>query len=269
MSAYLVERVLLTNDDGFEAEGLKALARAAREIAKEVWIVAPARDSSGSAAGINLHDPLRVAQTSEREFSITGTPADCIIMACGHFMEKTPPDLILSGINRGANLADDVLFSGTTSAALVGAFLGFRAIAFSQALHDINEVRWDHAETLVAPIVSSLLSTEWPKGISYNVNFPDVPIEQITGVTAARQGKGSVLAVEVETRIDKRSKPYYWFGLTRGTRDQTEETDIAAVRKRSISISPLRLDRTDYEVLKKLSQHLASGVRLPKTVSTS
>jgi 5'-nucleotidase len=267
--SFLLNRVLLTNDDGAEAEGLKALAGAARQIAKEVWIVAPARDASGSAACINLHDPLRVAQTSEREYSITGTPADCVIMSCGHIMEKSPPDLILSGINRGANLADDILFSGTTNAALVGAFLGFRAIAFSQAVHDGTEINWSQAETLVAPLVSTLLATDWPKGIAYNVNFPAVPLEEITGVTAAKQGKGSVLAVEVETRVDKRAKPYYWFGLKRGARDQSEESDVAALRKRSISVSPLRLDRTDYDVLKNLSKHLASGVRLPKNVTAS
>jgi 5'-nucleotidase len=266
---YLLNRVLLTNDDGVEAEGLKALTRAARTIAREVWVVAPATDSSGCAACINLHDPLRVSHPSELEYSISGTPADCIIMACGHFMEKTPPDLILSGINCGANLGDDLLFSGTTNAALVGAFLGFRSIAFSQIYHDVKSIRWSEAEALVPSIVASLLDTDWPKGIAYNVNFPDVPIDEITGVVASRQGKGSVMAVEVETRVDKRAKPYYWFGLKRGPKDQAEESDVAVVRKQSISISPLRLDRTDYDVLKKLTQHLATGISLPKSVPAS
>jgi 5'-nucleotidase len=258
MTKKLFERALITNDDGYEAEGILALERAAAHVAEEVWVVAPEEDSSGSAAGLNLRKPIRTKQISERKFAITGTPADCILMAYRYFMEQNPPTIILSGINRGANLADDVLFSGTTNAALVGTFLGIPSIAFSQAYHSLLDVHWHTAETLVPVVVERIQKSGWTRGVTFNVNFPAAPVDQITGIEIARLGGGSLLAVEVEPTIDKvedkLEESHFRLQSTPKKRDTDNHTDIASLRRLAVSVTPLKLDRTDYDILESLRQ---------------
>jgi 5'-nucleotidase len=269
MSDFLFERALITNDDGVNAEGIQALERAASKVVKEVWVVAPEKDSSGSSAYISLHEPIRAAQIGERKYSVFGTPSDCVIMACRHFLRDKPPAIVLSGINRGANLADDILFSGTTSAAMTGSFLGIPSVAFSQAYHQSDQLSWSTSEHLVPIVLSRLNEFGWHKGVVYNVNFPDVPLEKITAIESSRQGRGSILAVEVESRVDRREVPYYWFGFTRDKRDQETGTDIAALRRAAISVTPLKLDRTDHELLDSLSKHLEKPLEISDNLAAS
>jgi 5'-nucleotidase len=268
MATKLFQRALITNDDGIDAAGILALERAAAKVAEEVWVVAPAEDSSGSSAGLNLRKPIKTNQMAERKYSITGTPSDCILMAYRYIMEDKPPSVIMSGINCGANLADDVLFSGTTNAALVGTFLGISSIAFSLAYHSLSELHWTTAETLVPEVIERIHKAGWPRGVAYNVNFPAAPLDKISGIEMARLGGGSMLAVEVEPVVEKLEGSHFRLGATPKKRDQNPDTDVASLRRLAVSITPLKLDRTDYDVLNSLHEKFSDRSIFPKNVAT-
>ena len=254
MSNKLFRRALLTNDDGINGEGLKILEQAAHDVADEVWVVAPEYDLSGASASLTLQTPLRVREIAYRKFAVSGTPCDSVIMATKHLMVDTPPDVVMSGINRGINLSDDVLFSGTTNAALTGTYIGIRSIAFSQAYHDINNLPWQTPAVWVARVLQKLLDSGWSNKVCMNVNFPDVEPDQVLGMEVVRQGRGSLLALEVDSRLDKRSSPYFWFGfaMDRHSQIKDNDTDVAAIKRKSISLTPIKLDRTDYEALEEM-----------------
>ena len=163
-SSPLLSRVLLTNDDGFDAPGLRALAEVADELAEEVWIVAPDHDQSGTSHSLILHSPLRVSQKDQRRYSVSGTPGDCVVMAVRHLMMSGRPDLILSGINRGANLVVETVFSGTVGAAMTGMLLGIPSMALSQAFSDRNAVRWDTARALAPKVIMQFAKGAWSQG---------------------------------------------------------------------------------------------------------
>jgi 5'-nucleotidase len=256
MKKKLFKRALLTNDDGIESDGIKALAEVAALVAEEVWVVAPQYDQSGASACISLHMPLRVKEFGERKFAVAGTPCDSVLMAVRHMMKDTPPDVVMSGINKGFNISDDVLFSGTANAAMTGLFLGIPSVAFSQAYRDPNNLRWSAATDWIPRVLAFLSEGGWPEGVCFNVNFPDAAADDIKNMEIVRQGRGSILAVEVDQRVDLREKPYYWFQFTRNRKDSDEDTDVAALRRQSISITPLKLDRTDHDVLEKLRDKL-------------
>ena len=250
----LFERILLTNDDGINSEGLQTLRQAAEHVCDDVWIVAPEHDQSGTSASISLHSPLRLREVSERVFAVVGTPCDSVIMAVRHLLKDRAPDLVMSGINRGINLSDDVLFSGTTNAAVTASFLGTRAIAFSQAHRGPNPVKWQAGDVWVPKILRQLVEAGWANGECFNVNFPDSEPEDILDVEFVRQGRGSVLEVAVESRMDMRQKPYFWFGFTRAAQPAESDTDVAALKRGSISVTPLKLDRTNYEILERFAK---------------
>jgi 5'-nucleotidase len=266
MLAKLFKRALITNDDGFASEGILALERAACQVAEEVWVVAPEEDSSGSSAGLNLRKPIRSKQIGERKFSVSGTPSDCILMAYRYFMEENPPTVIMSGINCGANLADDVLFSGTTNSALVGTFIGIPSIAFSQAYHNLSDLQWLTAETLVPVVLERIHKAGWARGVTFNVNFPSAPLDKITGIEIVRLGGGSLLAVEVEPANDKLEGSHYRLGATPKKRDHDTDTDVASLRRLAVSVTPLKLDRTDYDFLSSLRQKFSDASMFPKNV---
>ncbi|WOD12561.1 5'/3'-nucleotidase SurE [Pseudomonas sp. NyZ704] len=238
-----IKRVLLTNDDGWRGPGLKVLEDIAEQIADEVWIISPDLDQSGVSMSITLHSPLRVHQFEERRFSISGTPSDCVLLAVGELM-PAPPDLVLSGVNAGANISDSVAYSGTIGGALTATLMGIPAIALSQAYHKGNDIHWDTASHFGAGIVRQLLEKGWPTDCAMNVNFPASPPEDVTGVATCRARGGSIGGINIESRRDTRDVPYYWLGFQR----QTEriiglDTDVGALRAGRISISPLRFER--------------------------
>jgi 5'-nucleotidase len=251
----MLDRILLTNDDGIDAPGLEVLERIARELAREVWVVAPEHDRSGVSHAISLHHPLRISQRGERRWAVTGTPGDCAVMAISHLMQATPPQLLLSGVNRGANLGIETVFSGTVGGAMTGMMLGVPAIALSQAWTDRAHVRWDTAARLGPQVVRHLLEIGWSAATCLSVNFPDLPSGEVGPLTLARQGAGTVQGMDVEVRTDLRGLTYYWVGFRRGERDQGPESDIEALNAGRITVTPLRYDRTDedaYSVMTRL-----------------
>jgi 5'-nucleotidase len=252
----VLNRILLTNDDGIDAPGLAVLEQIAAELAYEVWVVAPEHDQSGVSHAISLHHPLRVSKRGMRRFGVTGTPGDCAVMGICHLMADAPPQLILSGVNRGLNLGMETVFSGTVGGAMTGMMLGVPSIGLSQAFKDRDNVPWDTARSLGARVVRELLAIGWGKDACLNVNFPPLPADQAGPLTLARQGVGMVAGMHVETRTDPRGMTYHWLNFRRGDRVQGPESDYDAMRAGKIVVTPLRYDRTDEDAYRALAGKL-------------
>src|SRR5580692_459 len=193
----MLDRILITNDDGIDAPGLAICERIGAELAREVWVVAPEHDQSGVSHAVSLHHPLRVVDYGQRRFGINGTPGDCAVMGICHLMPE-PPQLLLSGVNRGLNLGMETVFSGTVGGAMTGMMLGIPSIGLSQAFKDRNNVPWDTARSLGARVVRELLAIGWGKDACLNVNFPPLPVDEAGPLTLARQGVGMVAGMAVE-----------------------------------------------------------------------
>ena len=251
-------RILLTNDDGIHAEGLQVLERIARTLSDDVWVVAPEADQSGFAHSLSLSEPLRMRKVDDRHFALRGTPTDCVIMGVRKVMDS-PPDLILSGVNNGANMADDVTYSGTIAGAMEGTLLGIRSIALSQAYDYTNDMRyvpWDTVETLGPDLLKRLVELEIPKGVFLNVNFPKLPADQVKGVRVTSQGR-LTHGLWIDERKDGRGFPYYWLRFGRTEVELREGSDQAALRDGFVSVTPLHLDLTAHAVRDQLSKALA------------
>jgi 5'-nucleotidase len=251
----MVHRILITNDDGIDAPGLAVLEWIAAELAREVWVVAPEHDQSGVSHAVSLHHPIRVGERGIRRYGITGTPGDCAVMGACHLMPG-PPELLLSGVNRGANLGLETVFSGTVGGAMTGMLLGIPSIALSQAWTDRANVRWETAAALGADVVRRLLAIGWGAATCLNVNFPDLPPAGCGPLTLARQGPGLIQGLQVEARTDPRGLTYHWISFNRGPRDQGPESDVEALAAGCIVVTPLRYDRTDEEAYAMLSTAL-------------
>jgi len=249
-------RILLTNDDGIEAPGMHALQQIASELSDDVWTVAPETDQSGSAHSLTLHEPLRLRQLAERTYAVKGTPTDCVIMGVKNVLGGKRPDLVLSGVNRGANIADDVTYSGTVAGAMEGAVLGIPSIALSQAyrIEDDGEngVRWQTAMKLGSGLIRRLLAAGWPAGVLLNVNFPDRDAEHIAGIAVTSQGKRDQDLLMVVDRMDTRGNPYYWLGFERRRSNPPQGTDLWAIYSGRISVTPLHLDLTHHAMRARL-----------------
>ena len=236
-------RILLSNDDGVEATGLKVLERIAHALSKDVWVVAPETEQSAASHSLTLRVPLRIRELSPRRFAINGTPTDSVLLAVQHILKDKRPGLVLSGVNRGGNLGEDVTYSGTIAAAMEGTLLGVPSIALSQYVVHGQRTRWATAEAHAATVIGKLVSLRWPKGVLVNVNFPDVPAEQVTGIEVTTQGRRK-LGGELERRLDPRGVPYYWIGTMRTEEPSRRGSDLAAIRRGAISVTPLSLDLT-------------------------
>jgi 5'-nucleotidase len=252
----VLSRILLTNDDGIEAPGLAVLEAIAHELADEIWVVAPEHDQSGVSHAVSLHHPIRVTERGPRRYAITGTPGDCAVMGVCHLMAGAPPDLLLCGVNRGANLGMETVFSGTVGGAMTGMMLGIPSIALSQAWTDRLQVRWQTARTLGPGVVRQLLAIGWSEATCLSVNFPDLPAAEAGPLTLARQGIGLIQGMRVETRTDPRSLTYHWIAFRRGPREQGPESDIDALNAGRVVVTPLRYDRTDEEAYEMLAKAL-------------
>lgn len=252
-------RILLTNDDGIHSPGLKSLEKIARTFSDQITIVAPETDQSGAAHSLTLNDPLRLRLVSEDHYAVKGTPTDCVIMALRHIMD-TPPDLILSGVNRGQNIADDVTYSGTIAGAMEGTLLGVKSFALSQAYgfgSDRKTIRWEVSEAHGADVVGKLLETDIPPGMVMNINFPDCDVADVKGAKAVRQGRRNQDSLQMHERIDGRGNPYYWIGFGSRGFEESKDTDLWALRNNLIAVTPLGLDLTDYKALDALDSHLS------------
>jgi 5'-nucleotidase len=253
-------RILITNDDGILAPGLAVMERIAREITDDVWIVAPDFERSGAGRSVSLAEPIRVRQFDEKRFSLLrGTPADCAIIGLRDILKDSPPTLVLSGVNRGANLAEELTYSGTIAGAMEATACGVRAIAMSQLFTQGQEVRWATAERHGAALVRRLLEIDLPAGVFVNVNYPDVDPDQVRGVRVARQGNWGRIHLAVDHRIDARNFPYAWLSFIHETGEPPSDTDLGAVHEGCISVTPLHTDITHHASLASLASGLASG----------
>lgn len=240
-------RILLTNDDGYHAPGLAALERIAATLSDDVWIVAPAEDQSGTSRSLTLTRPMRLRQFGERHFAVTGTPTDSVLMALGEVMPDHKPDLVLSGVNRGANLGEDVFYSGTVSAAMEGALAGIRSIALSQRYpaHGVGDrVSFATAEAWGERVLRPLLDLDFAPRTLVNVNFPPVEPEAVKDIRVARQGLRDYGRARFERRADPRGYDYYWLALGRLPHRPGEDSDLDAVAEDCIAVTPLHLDLT-------------------------
>jgi 5'-nucleotidase len=241
-------RILITNDDGIHAPGLAVLEKIASSFTEDVIVVAPEYDQSGVAHSLSINDPLRLRKISERRYAVKGTPTDCVIMGIRRILDGVPPDLVLSGVNLGQNVAEDVIYSGTVAGAMEGSSLGVRSIAFSQA-YDSETGRegafWACAEAHAPGLVLSILELGLDPRIVVNVNFPACAPQAVKGVAATTQGRRDAQMIRIDARADGRGLPYYWIGFERSYIVPGEGTDLEALERNLISVTPLRLDLTD------------------------
>ncbi|QPQ55407.1 5'/3'-nucleotidase SurE [Allosphingosinicella flava] len=249
-------RILLTNDDGVNASGLKVLERIARRFSDDIWIVAPAEEQSGAGHSLTLTTPVRLRKLGERRFCVTGTPTDSVMMAIAHVMKDDPPSLILSGVNRGANLGEDVTYSGTVSAAMEGALAGIPSIALSQvyAREGMGDtVPFAAAEEWCEGVLRPLLAEPMAPRTLINVNFPALPPGQVRGVRVVRQGLRDYGRLRLVQRTDPRGYDYFWFGLGPMVETPGHSTDLEAVADGYVSVTPLHLDLTHSPSLGRLA----------------
>lgn len=247
-----LRRILVTNDDGVRAPGVRLLEEIAHRFADEVWLVAPEVNHSGAGHSLTLRRPLRIRRLSERRYAVDGTPTDCVLLALQHIVRE-PFDLVLSGINHGANLGDDVTYSGTIAAAMEATLLGVPAIAISQACRDREPVKWRTAEVFAPRVIEHLLRVPPVRDVLYNINLPDLDVEQVRGICVTRQGKRKI-GDELIERIDPRGEPYIWIGALRGEETAEDGTDIAAVANGWVSVTPIHMDMTHYDSLQTLAK---------------
>jgi 5'-nucleotidase len=241
-------RILLTNDDGIHARGLEVLEEIAQQFSDDIWIVAPESDQSGLAHSLTLNEPLRLRKIAEKRYALKGTPTDCVIMGVRELMD-VQPDLILSGVNCGQNIGDDITYSGTVAAAMEGTLLGVPSIALSQAYEwaaDHRLINWQTTLTHAPQLIEKLLAIKIPSKTLINLNFPNCQPDQIAGCEVTRQGTFEH-GLFMEKRHDGRSFPYYWLRFGREIPKQREGTDIIALIENRISITPVHLDWTHEE----------------------
>ncbi|MBB3763496.1 5'/3'-nucleotidase SurE [Sphingomicrobium lutaoense] len=254
-------KILLTNDDGIHAPGLEILERIASKLSDDVTVVAPSEEQSGAGHSLTLTRPLRIRKHGPKRFSVTGTPTDAVMLALGSIMKDDWPDLILSGVNRGANLGEDVTYSGTVSAAMEGALAGVPSIALSQASArpgDADGVQFEAAEAHGAAVLEKLIKALPEKRTLININFPPLPADKVKGVRACSQGFRDYARLEVIERKDPRGFRYYWFGLGETVETPGHRTDLESVADGFISVTPLDLDLTHHEAMAALDGLLES-----------
>ena len=252
-------RILVTNDDGIHAPGLAVAERIARALTDDVWVVAPETEQSGASHSLTLTLPLRLREVDKRRFAVTGTPTDCVMMACAHVMKDSAPTLILSGVNRGSNIADDVTYSGTIAGAMEGCALGIPSIALSQAygFEDRSEIHWACCETHGPGLIRRLTDIGWPADVLMNVNFPDCAPGDVKGTEITMQGKRDLQTAALDRRVDARGFPYFWIGFKRVRSTPSAGTDLSAIYSKRISVTPLHLNLTERGVMEKLREAFA------------
>lgn len=250
-------RILLTNDDGVNATGLKVLEAIARTLSDDITIVAPAEEQSGTGHSLTLSQPVRLRQLGDNRYCVSGTPTDSVMLALALVMKDNPPDLILSGVNRGCNLAEDVTYSGTVSAAMEGALAGVRSIALSQdyAREGMGDaVPFAAAEAWGEKVLRPLLDAPWEPRTLVNVNFPAVAPDQVQGIKVVNQGLRDYGRLRIVEGTDPRGYDYYWFGLGPMLHTPAHSTDLEAIADGYIAVTPLHLDLTHGPSMAPLSR---------------
>lgn len=252
-------RILLTNDDGIHAEGLDVLEDIARHFSDDIWIVAPEIEQSGKSRAVTLTEPVRVRRMDEKKYAVRGTPTDCVMIALLELMKDDVPDLVLSGVNRGQNIAEDTTYSGTVAGAMCGMQHGIRSVALSQSrgFQFPGSLPWETARHWGPKVLKPVLEKNWPENVIINVNFPDRAPEDVTGVEVTRQGFRDENIIRAEQREDLRGDTYFWIGYRGKLSDPPEGTDLRAIYEGRVSVSPLHVDLTHEDTLKSLRFELA------------
>lgn len=252
-------RILLTNDDGIHAPGLKVLEEIARQFSDDIWICAPSEEQSGAGHSLTLNRPVRLHQHGERRFAISGTPTDSVMMALRTVMPDAP-DLILSGVNRGANLADDITYSGTVSAAIEGALAGVRSIAFSQVYAREgmgDDVPFGAALEWGPKVLEKLIDAPMAERTLINVNFPAIAADAVKGIRVVRQGFHDYKRGTIVEGRDPRGYRYFWFGLDQIEHTLDHGTDLEAIEDGFVAVTPLQLDLTHYSTIGIIADRFA------------
>jgi 5'-nucleotidase len=244
---------LISNDDGIHAKGIQVLAKRMSRLG-EVTIVAPERNHSGASNSLTLGNPIRIKEIEDRTFRVSGTPSDCVHLALTGLVEEDP-DMVISGINFGANLGDDVIYSGTVAAAIEGRFLGLPAIAVSLVFEDQPQY-FETAAEAVALIVGRLMHDPLPADTILNINVPDLPWSEIRGFEVTRLGHRHRAKDSIKTE-DPQGRPLYWIGPSGPGRDAGPGTDFNAVERGYVSISPIQVDLTRYQALEQVSHWIS------------
>lgn len=247
-------RILISNDDSINAPGIQMLEKIARTLTDDVWIVAPEVEHSGAGHSLTLGRPLRLRKIEEKKFAVDGTPTDCIAIALKDILKDRMPDLMLSGVNYGANLGEDITYSGTIAAAMEATILGVPAIALSQMVKSGSMPKWETAEHFAADIIKKLLREKWPADVLINLNFPNEDPKDIRGVRVVKHGmrheKGDITLWH-----DPRGEPFHWIASSfRGEETDEPHTDLACISDGFITMTPLHLDLTHYETLARLKE---------------
>jgi 5'-nucleotidase len=248
-------RILVTNDDGIDAPGIKVLEKAARKLTRDVWVVAPENEQSAVAHGLTIRRPLRIRKVGERRYAVDGTPTDAVLLAIGHILKDHKPTLCFSGVNRGANLGDDVTYSGTVAAAMEATLLGVPSIAFSQVFSNRDVVHWKTAEKFAPIVARKLAKLGWSESVLMNVNFPDRTPDKVRGIQPAAQGRHKIGDELIENR-DPRGQQYYWIGAMRQSEPDRIGTDLHATNAGWIAVTPLHLDLTHIDTLARMKSIL-------------
>jgi len=246
-------RILISNDDGINAPGLKLLEKIAKSLCPDVWVVAPEQEQSGASHSLTLRQPLRIRRISRRRFAVDGTPTDCVLLAVRHILKDKRPTLVLSGVNAGGNFGEDVTYSGTVAAAMEATLFGIPAIAFSQYYERGTGLRWTVAEAFAAEVITRLTAAPWPRNTLINVNFPDVALDKVTGIYPVAQGKRQI-GENLTERLDPRGVPYYWIGPMRRDLGGEPGTDVAAIITGAVTVTPVNLDLTNVPALAELKK---------------
>jgi 5'-nucleotidase len=251
-------RILISNDDGIHSAGIKLLEQLALSLSDDVWICAPETEQSGASHSLTIHRPLRARQYGERKYAVDGTPTDCVMLAMNHIFKDKKPDLVLSGINHGSNMGDDVTYSGTVAAAMEATLLGLRAISLSQEVDDTMPLSFAVSERRGADLIRRIAEAPWPDNVLVNVNFPAVAPDRVTGIHVVRHGKRKI-GDDLTERFDPRGRSYFWIGPLRTETEAPPDTDIAVVISGGIAVTPLCLDLTHWESLPVLAESLGAG----------
>ncbi len=255
-------RILICNDDGIHAPGLAIAEGIARSLSPDIWVVAPETEQSGASHSLTLTLPLRLRHAGHQRYALSGTPTDCVMMAGIHIMKDTLPDLVISGVNRGFNVADDVTYSGTVAAAMEGAVLGIPSVALSQAVGG----REDEAAIFACaarhgpPLLRRLVEIGWPESVLLNVNFPPLSPARVKKVLVTSQGQRDQSMLRVDERVDARGRTYFWVGFKRVFSQPEIGTDLHAIAEGCISVTPLHLDLTALREKQRLESELESSM---------
>lgn len=246
-------RILVTNDDGIGSPGIKLLEEIARDLSPDVWVVAPEQEQSASSHSLTTRRPLRMSELANRRYAVDGTPTDCVMLAIKHLLRERRPDLVLSGINGGGNVGEDLTYSGTVAAAMEATLLDIPAIALSQHFVDGETIPWSTAANFAPEVIRRLTRLPWPEHTLMNVNFPAAMPEGVHGIAVTSQGKRAI-ADNLTERLDPRGKPYYWIGPVREDGIAEPGTDLAAINENRVSVTPIYLNLTNIPVLAALKK---------------